>query len=331
MLPHLYERYGDAFPTHLRGMFGIAVWDGRRSAAGARPRPARHQAALLRRVGDLLVFASELKSLLASGLVEPELDYEAIDVFLTFGFFVGARTPLARRLEARCRGTRLVVDGGAVRDRARSGATRSPRRCARRRPPTRPRTALLEELEESVRLRLMSDVPLGAMLSGGLDSSLIVALMARNMAEPGARRSRSASPRTQPATSSPTPASSPPRFGTDHHELELSVASDAVDLEDLVWHLDEPLSDLSALGFFALSRARRRSTSPSRSRVRGRTSCSAGYRKHQAAALVAAWNRLPRPAAQCRRCDSLPHAPARFERPARTLAAPRPGRAARWR
>ena len=111
---------------------------------------------------------------------------------------------------------------------------------------------LREKLEQAVELRLMSDVPLGAMLSGGLDSSLLVAMMARNMSEPvktfsvgfveDGDRSELADAR-QVASA----------FGADHHELELSMSDTTTSLEDLVWALDEPLADLSALGFKMLS------------------------------------------------------------------------------
>ena len=109
ILPHLYEDVGNAFPEHLRGKFGIALWDGReRRAVIARDRlgvkPLYYAEA-----GDLLVFASELKSLLASGLVDTELDYEAIDAYLTLGFVPGPLTPL-RSVRKLMPGHRLVVD-----------------------------------------------------------------------------------------------------------------------------------------------------------------------------------------------------------------------------
>ena len=96
-------------------MFAIAVWDERRRRARARARPARRQAALLRASSATsLVFASELKSLLASGLVEPELDYEAIDAYLTLGFFPAPRRR-SRGVSKLLPGHRLVVDDGGVR------------------------------------------------------------------------------------------------------------------------------------------------------------------------------------------------------------------------
>ena len=181
ILPHVYEEYGPMFAEQLRGMFGIAVWDQkRRRGIVARDRlgikPIYYAVE-----GDLLVFASELKSLLASGLVSTDLDYEAIDAYLTLGFFPAPATPLAsvKKLEPGCI---LVVEDGTVEQRR---FWSYPRPTLERGGSLEDWSArLLAELEESVRLRLMADVPLGAMLSGGLDSSLIVALMAKQMDRP---------------------------------------------------------------------------------------------------------------------------------------------------
>ena len=105
VLPHLYERHGAAFQEYLRGMFGLAVWDGRRRAAViARDRLGIKPLYYAQR-GDLLVFASELKSLLASGLIPPDLDYEAIETYLAFGFVPGPANAALRRPEAHCRDT----------------------------------------------------------------------------------------------------------------------------------------------------------------------------------------------------------------------------------
>jgi len=316
VLPHLYERHGPAFQPHLRGMFGLAVWDGRRRrAVVARDRlgikPLYHA-----RRGDLLVFASELKSLLASGLVEPELDYEAIESYLAFGFVPAPRTPLAGVFKLQP-GHRLVVEDGAVRD---ESYWRYPEPDpAPKRPAGEVAEELLAELEESVRLRLMSDVPLGAMLSGGLDSSLIVALMARNMSEPvktfsvgfrGAGEGNELADAREIAT----------RFGTDHHELELSLADQAVDLDQLVWFLDEPLADLSSLGFLALSQLAAQHVTVALS-GQGADELLGGYLKHRAAALCGYWNRLPGPV-RAAGTKLAPHARGRLERSARTIAAP---------
>ena len=197
---------------------------------------------------DLLVFASELKSLLASGLVDPELDYNAIDAYLTFGFFPGPVTPLTG-VSKLMPGHVLVVEDGQVRT---EQFWRYPVPNVGERLSEEEYEELVSaKLDESVRLRLMSDVPLGAMLSGGLDSSLIVALMARHMKEPVktfAVGFVESGPQNELADARLVAKA----LGTEHHELELSFTDDTVDLEDLVWYLDEPLADLSSLGFLAL-------------------------------------------------------------------------------
>jgi asparagine synthase (glutamine-hydrolysing) len=316
ILPHLYEQDGTQFPRRLRGMFGLATWDGkRRRAVVARDRLGI-KPMYYARSGDLLVFGSELKSVLASGLVSDELDYEAIDSFLSFGFFPGPQTPLAqvRKLEPGC----VLVAGLDELRVERFWSYPSPA-------PDNPPLAeaeyaerLIAELEESVRLRLMADVPLGAMLSGGLDSSLIVALMARNMKEPvktfsvGFREDGRGNELSDARYVADV-------FGADHHELELSFTEQTVDLESLVWHLDEPLAELSALGFHALSELASRHVTVALS-GQGADEQLAGYRKHRAAAIVRAWEMLPRPARRAGEYLAL-RGPSRFARPARTLAA----------
>ncbi len=315
VLPHLYERFGTSFPTQLRGMFGLAVWDSReRRAVIARDRLGIKPLYYARR-GNLLVFASELKSLLASGLIDATLDYEAIDAYLTFDFIPAPRTPLAG-VSKLMPGHVLVVENGEVRvDRFWSYPEPS---VGARRTEEEYRTLLVEKLEESVRLRLMSDVPLGAMLSGGLDSSLIVALMAKQMSQPV--KTFSVGFAEAGAENELADARRVARyFGTDHHELELSFVDDTVDLAELVWHLDEPLADLSALGFLALCELASRHVKVALS-GQGADELLGGYRKHQAASLVGQWQRLP---VSVQRAGELlaPHAPRRIRRAANTLTA----------
>src|SRR4051794_1002246 len=290
VLPHLYERHGVEFVERLRGKFGLAVWDTkRRRLVLARDRlgvkPLYYAL-----VGERLVFASELKSVLASGLVPAGLDYEAIDTYLSFGFVPGPATPLAavRRLGP---GERLVVEEGRVRV---ERYWEHP--IARPEDPPREERAyaaeLLELLDEAVRLRLMSDVPLGAMLSGGLDSSLIVALMAKQTSGPvqtfsvGFREAGAANELADARLVAE-------RFGCEHHELELSYAEQTVDLAELVWSLDEPLADLSALGFLALSELASRHVTVALS-GQGADELFGGYQRYRTAALAEPLRRLPR-------------------------------------
>jgi asparagine synthase (glutamine-hydrolysing) len=315
VLPHLYERDGTGFPRRLRGMFAVAVWDERsrcavlvRDRLGIKP-------LYYARSGDVLVFASELKSLMACGLVDPQLDYEAIDAYLTFGFVPGPRTPV-EGVSKLLPGHALVVEDGRVRT---ERYWRYPEaRIVEARSAAEWGEGLLAKLDESVRLRLMSDVPLGAMLSGGLDSSLVVALMARHTTGPVQTFSvgfREAGPENELADARDVAS----QFGAEHHELELSFGDGTVDLEELVWHLDEPLADLSALGFLALCELAAKHVTVALS-GQGADELLGGYAKHRAASIVGAWNRLPAPL-QAAGASVAPYAPARFARAARTLTA----------
>jgi asparagine synthase (glutamine-hydrolysing) len=317
VIPHLYEDAGNSFPEHLRGMFGLAVWDAReRRAVVARDRlgikPMYYAEA-----GDVLVFASELKSLLASGLIEPKLDYEAIDAFLTLGFVPGPLTPLAnvRKLMP---GHVLIVDPRGVRSEA---FWSYPEPTPVEMSLDEAGEQLLAGLEESVRLRLMSDVPLGAMLSGGIDSSVIVALMARQMTEPVKTFSvgfAEAGEGNELADARLVAE----HFGAEHHEIELSFAEQTVDLSELVWHMDEPLADLSSLGFMALSELAAKHVTVALS-GQGADELLGGYRKHRAASIAGAWSRLPGPLRAVGN-SALGLAPARFDRASRTLRASDP-------
>ncbi len=317
VIPHVYEDAGIRFPERLRGKFGLALWDGReRRAVIARDRlgvkPLYYAEA-----GDVLVFASELKSVLASGLVDAELDYDAIDAFLTLGFVPGPLTPLAgvRKLMP---GHLLVAEPGSVRVEA---YWEYPEPAPAEMSLAEASERLLAGLDESVRLRLMSDVPLGAMLSGGIDSSVIVGLMARHMAEPVKTFSvgfAEAGEGNELADARFVAE----HFSTDHHELELSFAEQTVDLAELVWAMDEPLADLSSLGFLALSELAASEVTVALS-GQGADELLGGYRKHRAAAIAGAWSRVPGPMRSGANA-LLRHAPSRVGRASRTLIAADP-------
>src|SRR4051794_9137051 len=249
VLPHLYEEYGPGLVEKLHGKFAIAVWDA-----------ARQQGVLARdRVGikplyyaivdGMLVFGSELKCVTASGLVSAELDPGAIAAYLMLGFVPGPMSPL-KDVQKLMPGERLVIrDGQLTRERYWSF------------PKPQPLAGLSgdewaervrTELDEAVDRRLMSDVPLGAMLSGGLDSSLIVALMNRHQEQPvktfavgfeGLEKGSELGDAARVADA----------LGAEHHGLELPLSTGEEDLDRLSWHLDEPVRSLSSLGFLALS------------------------------------------------------------------------------
>ena len=288
ILPHLYEAEGDRFVERLRGKFGLAVWDGRRRRAVVARDRLGVKPLYWAQADDLVVFASELKSLLASGLVPIELDHDAIDAYLSLGFVPAPHTPLAR-IRKLLPGHQLVIENGKVHEHA-YWEYPLPRPDQPARPLADYTEELLHMLREAVRLRLMSDVPLGAMLSGGLDSSLVVALMAEALGEPV--KTFSVGFREDAGNELGDARTVASLFGTDHHELELSVLEDTVDLSRLVWHLDEPVADLSALGFLALSKLARQHVTVALS-GQGADELFAGYERYRNAALVTRWGALP--------------------------------------
>lgn len=282
VIPHLYSRYGLDFADKLRGMFAIALWDAdRRRAVLVRDRQGIKPLYYAFCQGRLM-FASELKCLVSSGLLPLDLDYEAIGAYLELGYFPTPRTPLLAisKLPA---GHRLVMDESGHRVEAwweYPLCTPGPTSLG----VEHYAEGLMAELTRSVHSQLMSDVPFGAMLSGGLDSSLVVALMASKLPDPvktfsvgfkeDAHGNELHHARRVAAM-----------FRTEHHEVELSMVSGTMDLPDLAWHLDEPTADLSVLGFYALSEVAAKNVTMALS-GQGADELLGGYRKHRFAAAL---------------------------------------------
>jgi asparagine synthase (glutamine-hydrolysing) len=289
ILPHLYERYGARFPEQLRGKFGIAVWDGqRRRAILARDRMGV-KPVYWARAGDVIVFASELKSILASGLIDPKLDLEAVDLYLTLGFIPGPRTPLAG-VQKLGPGSILMIGPEEICE-EQYWAYPEPNPDAHPRSLDEYADELLDLLQEAVQDRLMSDVPLGAMLSGGLDSSLVVALMAQASSRPVV--TFSVGFREDEGNELADARRIAETFGCEHHELELSVADSGVDIDDLAWRLDEPIADLSTVGFDAVSQLAAQHVTVALA-GQGADELFGGYTKHGAAAAIGALGSLPK-------------------------------------
>jgi asparagine synthase (glutamine-hydrolysing) len=183
----LYERFGDDFVTRLRGMFALALWDARRGPGHERFVLARDhmgiKPVLYAEAGGRLVFASELKALLASGLVAAHIDATALRTLLTYGSVLQPRT-MIDSVKALLPGHRLVVERGAMRVERYWALDTDRRPGLRARPYAEHVEAVAESLEESARLQLVSDVPIGAFLSGGVDSSILVAIMTKALGTP---------------------------------------------------------------------------------------------------------------------------------------------------
>src|SRR5918911_4062538 len=174
---HLYEEYGPDCVHHLRGMFAFALWDERRQRLlVARDRLGVKPLYYAQR-GHTLVFGSEIKALLAHPAIEPRLNERALELYLTFAATPAPQT-LFEGVQKLPPGHRLIVDGGRARVERYWAPLPDPFERGVRRVPEEYVERVEALVRESIRLRMMSDVPYGAFLSGGVDSSLNVALMA---------------------------------------------------------------------------------------------------------------------------------------------------------
>ncbi len=248
VIVHLYEEYGARCVERLRGMFAFAVWDEpRRRLLLARDRLGI-KPLFYAEVGGRLVFASELKSILALGEVETRLDWGAVGHLFTF-----LATP---RSESLVEGVRKLEPGHLLVASPAEGVTARPYWRVRFEPDRGRSEAsfiarLRELLEESVALHLVSDVPLGAFLSGGVDSSAVVALMSRLTSGPVKTFSIGFADGDYDELEYARLVAK--TFGTEHHELILEPDVLEV-LEDLAWYLDEPLGDPSAIPTYMVSK-----------------------------------------------------------------------------
>ena len=174
VIPHLYEDYGVDFVDHLRGMFAIAVWDAnRRRLVLVRDRLGK-KPLYWRRHGDRLSWGSELKALLADPSLERDIDSTALAHYLGYQY-VPAPSSIIKDVAKVPPASRLVWEGGDPRIERYWTPSYEPKI---RRSLPEDRDELLELLTDAVRVRLRSDVPVGCFLSGGMDSSVVTALMA---------------------------------------------------------------------------------------------------------------------------------------------------------
>jgi asparagine synthase (glutamine-hydrolysing) len=246
---HAYEQWGDACVTRLRGMFAFAIWDARqrrlllaRDRLGIKP-------LYWARCGDRLVFSSEIKGILASGLIQAQANESAIPELLSTRSLAGTETMFAG-ISKLMPGHTLTFERGQVAidqywDIPVAREAAGPRR---REDDVRRFRALLEE---SVRLRLMSDVPLGVFLSGGIDSSAIAALMARMIGRPLQTFSVAFKERAFNELGYARKVSQ--AIGADAHEIVIDDRDFFGALPRLVWHEDEPIAHPSSVPLFFVS------------------------------------------------------------------------------
>jgi asparagine synthase (glutamine-hydrolysing) len=252
VIAHLYEDLGTDCVRELDGMFAFAIWDSRRRRLFlARDRVGKKPLVYCRQSGRLS-FASEIRALLQDPDVPRDLDRTALDLYLTYEYIPAPRSAF-RAVRKLPPGSTLLYEDGEVSidrywelsyDGDGSGAEAADLR-----------EELRQRIRAAVRRRLISDVPLGALLSGGIDSSAVVAAMAE--ASPGPVKTFSIGFPDQEHNELPNARLVAERFGTDHHELVIEPDALSI-LPTIVRHHGEPFADRSAVPNFLVAELTRR-------------------------------------------------------------------------
>jgi asparagine synthase (glutamine-hydrolysing) len=247
---HAYEEWGLDCVTRLRGMFAFALWDeSRRRLILARDRAGK-KPLYYHADGERLVFASEIKGLLQDPSIKRRLSPESLNDYFSFGNIPSPNT-VFQDIHQVPPAHLLLWERGQSRLQEYWDVTFQPTG------PSRPEEALeafAPLFDEAVRIRMVADVPLGAFLSGGIDSSAVVASMARQSDQPVVTTSVGFAERTHSELEHARLVARAVR--SQHHEI--LVRPNAVeDLPRLVWHLDQPFADSSALPTYYVSKAAR--------------------------------------------------------------------------
>src|SRR2546422_4238862 len=286
---HLYEEHGLEFVSRINGMFSIALWDaGRERLVLVRDRlgikPLCYKV-----VGRHLLFASETKAILALDGPSPDLDVDAVAAYMNYSSVPGWRTCV--------KGIRRLLPGHlATFDRSGFSEQRywDVRYDQQRSWGTQELHEALEaQIREAVRIQMVSDVPLGVFLSGGVDSSLVAAMMAEHSSH--AVRAFTVGYGGEGAYLDETRYARrvAERYGMEYHELILDSESLLKDIERVAWHLDEPCGDPAAFLTLALSEFTRKHVTVALSGL-GADEIFSGYRRYLGISWQCRYMRIPR-------------------------------------
>ncbi|RME57488.1 asparagine synthase (glutamine-hydrolyzing) [Candidatus Parcubacteria bacterium] len=313
VIVHLYEEYGYNCLHHLRGMFAFAVWDSRNQILFlARDRLGIKPLYYAKRQGVFL-FASELKALLSSGFIERQISWQGLHHYLSF-YSVPAPYTILNDVWALPPGHAMLVrpEQHLVFQYWDLQFNKYPEIAAL--PAVEITRQLRMLLEESVRIRLMSDVPLGAFLSGGIDSSVVVGLMARMMNRPVQTYSIGFEQANRRIDERPFARLAAERFGTDHTEVIITGQTVLNHLDHLIYSLDQPSGD--AVNTYFVSQAARSGVTVAMSGLGG-DELFAGYPHFRTLAALPRYQvagmRMPPPLRSVLRA-AISRIPGRFKR-----------------
>jgi asparagine synthase (glutamine-hydrolysing) len=289
VIVHLYEEYGVDFVARLSGMFALAVWDSKsRRLLIARDRLGIKPLYIAMRSG-FLAFSSELKSILEIPGIDREIDPVALQEYLALGY-VPAPLSMLKGIEKLPPATVLVADSDGVSRRQYWSAADS---VPEQRTEADWSADVAAALESAVVSQMVSDVPLGAFLSGGIDSSAVVAFMARNSDLPVKTYSIGFDTGAGGGYYNELPFAKQvaERFRTDHHEIVVRPDVTAL-LPELLWHMDEPIADAAFITTYLVSKFARQDVTVILSGVGG-DELFGGYRRYWSENLVRSYRRIP--------------------------------------
>jgi len=252
---HAYEEFGSSCVEHLRGMFAFAIWDQREKKLFiARDRVGKKPLYYSVTRSGTLVFGSELKSLLEHPELERKINPQALDAYFSLGY-VPDPISIFENVEKLPPGHHLTfTNGRLVVERYWDFSYELNGNGSNGHKASDYLDELRALLDEAVKLRLVSDVPLGAFLSGGIDSSTVVGLMARHMDQPVKTFSIGFNEDSYDELKYARLTAK--KFGTEHHEF--LVTPDICEVVDsLAWHFDEPFADSSAIPTYVVSKLAR--------------------------------------------------------------------------
>ncbi len=287
VLLRAYEHWGERCVERLRGMFALAIWDARRQHLFMARDRFGEKPLFIRQCGRELHFASEIKALLERPGARPQVNLSAVWDFLAYRYVPGPKTLFSgiRKLApgscARWEGGRLTEwRYWSAPDREASGAAK---------PSNNVEDTFMERLDEAVKLQMVSDVPFGAFLSGGLDSSTIVALMSRHN---GQVRTFSVGFDEGKYSELAYAGTVARHFGTHHHELTVGFDDIVDNLPALVAYRDAPVSEPSDIPIYLLAREAAKSVKMVLT-GEGSDEILGGYPKHVAERFAPSWQLLP--------------------------------------
>jgi len=294
VIVHLYEEHGDSCVEYLQGMFTFALWDtGREQLLLARDRLGIKPLYYAVQNG-VLVFASELKALLEYNALQKVVDPRALATFLTFLYIPSPGTIFTnvRKLPP---AHLLRYRKGELSLRSYWDVTfpgRSERRTISRRTAADGLAELRQVIEETVRSHLISDVPLGLFLSGGLDSGSLAAMMARQTSTPVQTFTVGYGDEAGSYNELAAARTMARHIGSNHHE-EIVTPNVMELLPKLAWHLDEPFADSSLIPTYLVSASARQHVTVALSGIGG-DELFGGYPRYLGARLAGGYERLPR-------------------------------------